>query len=289
MDMRRFSYLTLALAILSLLSLSAQAQQTAKPAAAASSAPTIDANKPVDTERIIRALAAKETEFRRALNNYAFKREAIMQSIGMGGQITGEYHRVSNFTFDDSGMRFEKISFFPMPSLDAVTPEDLEDLGGINQFALEASKIDKYSFTYVGKEHIDELDLYVFDVAPKVMPSSKNLKERLFLGRIWVDDQDLQIVKTRGKGVPETRDNKFPVFETYRQQIDGKYWFPVLAYADEELIYDNAPSLHIRARIKYSEYKMGHSDVKIIEGDVFDETEQKPEQQPKPAPTPKKP
>jgi len=115
---------------------------------------------------VIRAFTAKETEFRRALNSYAFKRDALMQEIGMGGQVIGEYHRVSDFTFDDMGNRFEKIQFFPMPSFPGVTQEDLEDLGGVNPFALEASKIDQYSFKYVGKERIDELDLYVFDVAP---------------------------------------------------------------------------------------------------------------------------
>src|SRR5678809_1415137 len=107
-----------------------------------------------------------------------------------------------------------------------MTPEDLEDLGGVNPFALEPDAIPKYSFTYVGKDHIDELDLWVFDVTPKVMPDAKKIKDRLFSGRIWVDTQDLQIVKTKGKGVPETKNNKFPSVETYREHIDGKYWFP---------------------------------------------------------------
>jgi hypothetical protein len=287
MIMRRFFNLALALGMLSLLFLPARtlAQQPTKSA---------DSGKPVEAaklpaaeiDRIIRAFTAKETEFRAALNNYAFKREAVLQNIGMGGQIEGEYHRVSSYTFDDAGNRFEKISFFPMPSMPNVTAEDLEDLGGVNQFALEASKIDRYNFVYAGKEHIDELDLYVFDVAPKVMPSVKS-KERLFVGRIWVDDQDLQIVKTRGKGVPETKQNKFPNFETYREQIDGKYWFPVLAVADEELIFDDGPALHIRARVRYSAYKLARSDVKIIEGDIIDETEQKPAPKPAQKPTPK--
>src|ERR1051325_2437038 len=122
---------------------------------------------------IIRKFTAKETEFRRALNSYAFKRDALIQEIGMGGQVIGEYHRVSDFTFDDHGTRFEKIGFFPMPSIQGffLTTEDLEDLGGVNPFALEGEKAAQYNFKYVGKEKIDELDLYVFDVAPKVMPS----------------------------------------------------------------------------------------------------------------------
>src|SRR5882672_8392225 len=126
--------------------------------------------RPVEVDRIIKSFTTKEAEFRRALNEYSFKRDAVLQSLGMGGQITGEYHRVSTFTFDDQGNRYEKISYFPMPSFTQVTQEDLEDLGGIQPFALEPAKIPQYDFKYVGKDKIDELNLYVFDVSPKVMP-----------------------------------------------------------------------------------------------------------------------
>ncbi|PYS21651.1 MAG: hypothetical protein DMF72_16405 [Acidobacteria bacterium] len=216
-------------------------------------------------DEIIRKFTAKETEFRRALNSYAFKRDALIQTIGMGGQVTGEYHRVSDFTFDDQGNRFEKINFFPMPSFPGVTQEDIEDLGGVNPFALEAARINQYSLKYVGKERIDELDLYVFDVAPKVTPDAKKTKDRFFIGRIWVDDRDLQIVKSKGKAIPETKNNKFPVVETYREQIDGKYWFPTYAYADDDLVYDNGTDMRIRMQVKYTNFVVGRGKVTITE------------------------
>jgi len=241
---------------------------------------------PAEVDRIIKAFTAKETEFRQALDLYSFKRDAILQSIGMGGQVTGEYHRVSTFTFDDSGNRYEKISYFPMPSFGSVTQEDLDDLGGIQPFALEPSKISKYDFKYVGKEKIDELSLYVFDVTPKVIPDPKKTKERLFSGRVWVEDQDLQIVKTKGKGVPETKINKFPVVETYREQFGGKYWFPTYSYADEELVFDSGDTLHVRMKVRYSDFSPARADVKIIE--VDDPDGQKKENKP-PATTPSKP
>jgi TonB family protein len=219
----------------------------------------------IDSDRIIRAFTAKEAEFRRALNSYSFKRDALLQSIGMGGQVIGEYHRVSNFTFDDQGNRYEKISFFPMSTLPEVTQEDVEDLGGIEPFALEPSKINEYNIRYVGKEKIDELNLYIFDVTPKVIPNPKKTKERLFTGRIWVDDQDLQIVKTKGKGVPETKQNKFPTVETYREHIDGRYWFPTYSYADEELIFDNGSSLHIRMKVRYTDFTPSRATLKVTE------------------------
>ena len=241
---------------------------------------------PGQIDDIIRRFAAKETQFRHALNSYAFKRDALVQEIGMGGQVIGEYHRVSDFTFDDRGNRYEKINFFPMATFGGITQEDLEDLGGVNPFALEAAKINQYNFKYAGKERIDELDLYVFDVAPKVTPDPKKTKERFFIGRIWVDDQDLQIVKSKGKAIPETKDNKFPVVETYREQIDGKYWFPTYAYADDDLIFDNGQNLRIRMQVKYTDYKVGRGLVTITElEEVKPETSQTDKSDNRPRPT----
>jgi TonB family protein len=218
-----------------------------------------------DVQRIITAFTTKEAQFRRALNSYSFTRDALIQSIGMGGQVIGEYHRISTFTFDDSGNRYEKISFFPMSSMPEVTQEDVDDLGGVEPFALEPSKVAKYTIKYAGKEKIDELNLYVFDVAPKVLPDPKKTKERLFVGRIWVDDQDLQIVKTKGKGVPETKENKFPTVETYREHIDGRFWFPTYSYADDELIYDNGSSLHVRMKVRYMNFAPSRATLKVTE------------------------
>lgn len=217
------------------------------------------------SDQIVAAFTSKETEFRRALNSYSFKRDALVQSIGMGGQVVGEYHRVSLFTFDDQGNRYEKINFFPMSSMPEITQEDIDDLGGVEPFALEPSKIGKYNIRFVGKEKIDELNLYIFDVSPKVMPDPKKTKERLFSGRIWVDDQDLQIVKTKGKGVPETKNNKFPTVETYREHIDGRFWFPTYSYADEELIFDNGGSIHVRMKVRYMDFTPTRATLKVTE------------------------
>lgn len=239
-----------------------------------------------EIDRIISTFTGKEVQFRQALLEYSFKRDALMQSMGMGGQVTGEYHRESLFTFDASGVRYEKITKFPMSSLQSITQEDLDDLGGISPFALEPAKVGQYDIRYVGKEKIDELNLYVFDVSPKVVPDPKKSKERLFLGRVWVDQEELQIVKTRGKGVPETKVNKFPNVETYREQIDGRYWFPTYSYADEELLFDSGDTLHIRMRVKYSDYFFARAKVKIIE--VDDPDAPKKETKP-PATPPRKP
>src|SRR5215212_8107688 len=177
---------------------SAAAQKPNVTTAAGGPSVTNRSGSPEDVERIIRAFTQKETEFRKALNEYGFRREAGLQTIAWGGQISGEYLRVSRFVFDDSGNRFEKILKFPVPTMSEIqiTAEDLEDFGGVQSFALESSKIGEYNFSYVGKEKVDELDTYVFDVTPKVMSDARRLAalkktktpERFFQGRIWVDD-----------------------------------------------------------------------------------------------------
>lgn len=270
-------------------SVGARAQQP-QPQQQAAAASNVDTSA-VDVDRIIRAFTAKETEFRNALNQYSFKRDAVIQTIGLGGQISGEYRRVSQFVFDDTGRRFEKILFFPIPNISEVTisAEDLDDLGGIQVFALEASKAHLYKFNYIGKERIDELDLYTFDVAPKVVPDPKKTKERFFQGRIWVDTQDFQIVKARGKGIPEAKNARYPIFETYREQIDGRYWFPTYTYADDTLVFESGRAVHFRMRVKFTEFEKLTGKVRIVEEGEPDDVSPSPTPTPTPAAPAKKP
>jgi hypothetical protein len=213
---------------------------------------------PADIERIVSAFTARETEFRNALAQYSFKREAVAQTIGAGKQISGEYHRTSQLLFDDTGKRIEKIILFPTPTLSGIgiSADDLDDLGGVQLFALEASKANLYNFKYAGKERIDDFDLHIFDVSPKAVPDPKKVKDRLFQGRIWVDTENNQIVKTRGKGVPEPKNSAFPNVEIFREEIAAGLWFPTYAYADEELMLGNGGGVvHLRMKVSFTEFK----------------------------------
>jgi len=239
-----------------------------------------------EIDNIIKKFTANEGDFRAALTNYVFNRFATVNIIGLGGQISGTYRRDSFMALNQDGTRYERILFFPVASTPPgfVTPEDLEDLGGVNPFALEPSMISQYNIAYIGTEKIDDLNLYVFDVRPKVIPNPKKSKVRLFTGRIWVDTDDLMIVKSKGKAVPETKENKFPVVETTREQIDGKYWFPSDARSDDELVFDDGSVTKIRMRVKYTNYKVGRTEVRILD----DDEPASPTPTPSPSPTPKK-
>lgn len=240
-----------------------------------------------EIDRIVKAFTANETQFRNALTNYIFNRSASISTVGMGGQISGTYRRDSALNLTEDGSRIEKILYAPVSTLTeiTITAADLDNLSGVDQFAIEPSVAANYNFTYLGKEKIDELDLYVFDVALKVMPDPKKIKQRFFGGRIWVDDRDLMIVKTKGKAFPVPKGDQFPVVETWRENVDGKYWFPSLAMSDDELVFDSGQVVKVKMRVKYTDYAIGRSEVRILD----DEEEVKEEPKPSPTPTPKKP
>ena len=159
-----------------------------------------------------------------------------------------------------------------------MSPEDEHDIREIQPFVLTSDDIGKYNVRYLGRQKIDELTTYLFLVGPKTMEKG----QRYFEGQIWVDDRDLQIVKTYGKAVPDIRkkgqgENLFPRFETYREQIDGKYWFPTYTRADDTLQFSTGPQ-RIRIVVRYQDYKQFRSEVKVTFGDTVEE--KKPPQRP---------
>ncbi len=239
-----------------------------------------------EIDRIVKAFTANEAAFRNALPGYAFNRSATFQTIGMGGQVSGTFRRDSFMALSPEGVRNEKILFAPISTLTelTITPADLDNLNGVDPFAINPAIASQYNFTFLGTEKIDELNLYVFEVAPKVMPDWKKVKQRYFSGRIWVDDRDLVIVKSKGKAVPEGKE-RFPILETWRENVDGKYWFPSFTTGDDELVFDSGQAVKIKVRVKYTNYAVGKSSVNIS----GDEEEVKDDPKPAPSPTPQKP
>lgn len=240
---------------------------------------------------VIRQFTEAETKNKIARNNYTFTQDVDFLRIGEAGSIAGRYHRVSDIIFDDLGNRVEKITYFPPPTVENVTKEDLQDFGGVQPFALTTEDLPKYQLNYVGKEKIDELNTYVFEVKPRQIQKG----ERYIEGRIWVDDQDLQIVKVAGQAVPQFENNKFPRFETYRENIDGHYWFPTYTFADDTLEFKKGPPLHLRMTVRYTNYRKFSGRIRLAdEGEAANEEDLKaaekktatpakpPDQQPKP-------
>ena len=232
----------------------------------------LDISEPsTPADQIIKQFAAKESEFREALNHYTYRRMARVQTLDDDNKVDGEWYQVDDVTFDPTGRRMEKTVFAPESTLERVmmSPSDLQDIQKGYPFVLTTEEIAQYNVKYVGKQPVDEVNCYVFDVSPKQIEKTK----RYFLGRIWVDATDLQIVVTNGRMVPDdTRKGKedlHPPFMTWRQQVDGHYWFPVYTKGEGVLHFGGGTGymgqdVHIRDTVKYTDYKRFGSTVKII-------------------------
>jgi hypothetical protein len=219
--------------------------------------------KNIAVEQIIQKFAAKEKQFKEAREQYTWQQSVTVQSFD-GGTVDGEYRQVSNILFDDKGRRIEQVTFAPQNTLQhfSMSPEDFEDIQKRLPFVLTSDEISEYDINYAGEQKEDELNTYVFDVKPKKLEKNK----RYFEGRIWVDDTDFQIVKTYGKNVPDIKshgnENLFPNFTTWRELIDGKYWFPTYTKIDDDLHFSTGDQ-HIRQIVKYTNYKRFGANVKI--------------------------
>jgi hypothetical protein len=240
----------------------------AAPAFAQRGESQLDSSQPtgITVDQIIQNFAAKEKQFKQAREHYAYRQDLLVQTLD-GDTPNGEFREVEDVLFDDKGNRVEHVVFAPQATLVGIqmTKEDYDDIRRRMPFVLTSDEIKDYNILYVGKQRIDELGTYVFDVAPKQIDKNR----RYFQGRIWVDDRDFQIVKTYGKNVPDLgthkkggQENLFPNFTTWRQQIDGKYWFPVYTKVDDTLHFSSG-DIHIKQIVKYTDYKRFGSDVKI--------------------------
>jgi hypothetical protein len=235
-------------------------------ALAALAAPPQAADSNVNPEEIIRKFAAKEAEFRKAREAYTYRQSFKFEELDEGGRVTGKWEQNTDIIFGPNKQRIEKVVYAPVKTLKLlITPQDEQDLRDVQPFVLTTDDVGKYDVRYMGKQNVDEIPCYLFAVKPKTMVKG----QRYFEGQIWVDDRDLQIVKTYGKGVGllgRNEDNQFPKFETYREQIDGKYWFPTYTHADDVLHFKDSQQ-RIRMTVKYQNYKRFGAESTITFGE----------------------
>ncbi len=255
----------------------------------------LDPSQPqgITVDEIIQRFAAKEKQFKIARDQYTYTQDVKVETVD-GDTVDGEYHQVADVLFDDKGHRIEQVTFAPQSSLERVTmtQSDFDDIRNRLPFVLTSDDIGKYQILYVGKQREDELGTYVFDIAPKEIEKG----ERYFQGRIWVDDHDYQIVKTYGETVPQVhnlkhpeKENLSPKYTTWREQIDGKYWFPTYTYAEDTLHF-SGDDVKMRYIVRYKNYKQYGAKSKIIyQGqEISKEQPQSGTQQPSKTPTPPK-
>ena len=242
---------------------------------------TLDTAQPKGTtvQEIIQKFAAREELFREARNKYTFTQDITVQELD-GTTVTGEFRLVQDIVYSDKGERLENVVFAPQSSLRqlSLSKEDYEDFRSKLAFIMTTSDLPHYNLLYVGQQRVDEIEAYVFDAAPKTIEKG----QRYFQGRLWVDQKDMQIVKSCGKNVPETvagntkktrnvQENLSPKFVTYREQIDGEFWFPTYIRADDTLHF-RFGDIKMREIIKLTNYKrFGANSKMVFKGEAKDD------------------
>ena len=241
---------------------------------------------PAQVEEIITKFAAKEAAFAKAREVYTYRQTARIQELDDAANVTGRWETVSDIVFSTEGKRSEKVVRSPVSTLHNITltPEDMQDMKDVQPFVLTTPELPKYWIRYLGRQNVDEISCYVFAVKPRKYEGN----QRYFAGEVWVDDRDLQIVKSYGRGVgvaSRKSDNQFPKFETYREQIDGKYWFPTYTAANDTLHFQSGDQ-RIRQTMRYEDYRRFGAETTITFGDEVKDQAKPAPVQPNQTPVP---
>src|SRR5260370_25795300 len=153
------------------------------PAVARAQQGPLDKSEPkgITVEEVIKRFAAKEKEFKAARDQYTYRQDVKVMTLD-GDTPDGSYQQVFDVTFDDKGRKTKNVVFAPQASLNRImmTEEDFDDIENRLPFVLTSDEIGEYDILYVGQQKQDELNTYVFDVAPKQIVG----KKRYFQGRI---------------------------------------------------------------------------------------------------------
>jgi len=207
---------------------------------------------------IIKHFSQKEDDYMLSRTGYTYRKTIRIQEFDPNGQPGGEFVLVTQPGRDVDGKTFEKVIEKPSSTLQHLflRSEDLEGLQRMPMFALTSSQLAKYDLKYVGKEQVDEVDCYLFQVKPKMVERQK----AYFDGIVWVDAKYLEVVKTYGKWMNDQGEVHpmtalpFSVFETYREYVDGKYWFPNYSRSDATLTLKEQ-QIPVRIVIKWADFK----------------------------------
>jgi len=208
-------------------------------------------------EEIIRRFSQKEDQYLAVRPTYGYRKSIRIDEFDRDGKQVGQYSLVTEVTRANNGQVISKVVQKPQSTLHAFTleAEDVKELDRIPAFPLTTAQLAKYDLKYLGQEQVDEIEAYIFQVKPKTLERTR----AYFEGIVWVDSKYLEVVKTYGKWVNELGDVHtamlpFATFETYRENVDGKYWFPNYMRSEDTLHLKDT-DVPMRLVIKWTEFK----------------------------------
>jgi len=219
--------------------------------------PKAEAPPSLPPAEIIAAFTKKEDLYFTERPLFSYRRTVKIQEFGPDGHPSGEYDATYQAVRAADGQLYERALAAPETSLQYLQfePEDAHYFTSIPAFPLTTSQLNKYNVQFLGTEKVDEIDCYIFQIHPKTLER----QHALFDGVIWVDQKYLETVKTYGQWITDLgpmhpASLPFSLFETYRENVEGKYWFP--DYSRSDGIYKlKDREIPIRVTIKWTDFK----------------------------------
>jgi hypothetical protein len=148
--------------------------------------------------------------------------------------------------------------------------------GFLQMIFIDTNGFDKqhYKFDYVRREFLGEVRCLVFDVTPQ----EKSGKGR-FLGRIWVEDQEFNIVRFNGAYSGNGHSSWWFHFDSWRTNVQPGVWMPSFVYSEEkDMHYNLTKKLDFKAQTRLWGYNLGHASQEqelsriLVESAVLDDT-----------------
>jgi hypothetical protein len=213
---------------------------------------------PIPVAEIIKRFSANEEAMLLAHHDYGYHKIVRVEELDENGKPVGTFQFTTELTQLPDGRTYERELKHPETSLNILNmePESLSPLLKIPPLPFITSQLVHYDVIYVGTQKLDELNTYIFRIEPKQVERQR----AYFKGIIWVDDQDFVIVKTLGHWVTElgeiSTDNfPFKFFDTYRENVQGKIWFPSYLRSDDSVNTKHGP-VRVRLIVRWEDYKL---------------------------------
>lgn len=205
---------------------------------------------------IIKHVAEKEVEYARAHALYRYRLTVRVQEVAEQDRVVGQFEQVGDVDFDPRGHR--QLHLRENPRVDLlylnIPRVELDDLEFVPLFILAPEDIPKYDITYLTRERIDEVDTYVFRLAPRQIV---RFPEQLFEGVIWVDADKLDIVRALGRSLPARSGGVlggyFQRVELFREPVDSSL-FTTFVRADDVLS-ARQDNVRIRLTLRFSDHE----------------------------------
>ena len=221
---RKASYLILMLTLAGIVCAAAETQSTAFEQAIdrisareAENFKTLQAYSPMVETYIQELMPDKEMGMVPASDHYFLGRATFKGYLRDTNFLGNQQHGVSN--------RFLHLHYKPIRRR-----ADFIPLGFAQMAVIDSTGFDRnhYDFRYLRREFLGEVRCLVFDVTPK--PKSGIGR---FIGRIWVEDQDYNIVRANGTFAPGSSKGRYLHFDTWRANLQPGIWLPIYIYSEE--------------------------------------------------------